>query len=439
MRNEITAALGGTFLLLCTSIQATSESAPDEPRISEGYDERTLYFYTEGGAEGGGNTQSQAVAGARQWDPNRKLKVCMFGGNKVIASLIRQAAGKWNGLSSVNFDFGPEPQGYNCLSPSGGFYQIRVGFGGRGYWSFIGNDSESRAEVLAPSMNLEGFNTKYSEPRFTILDVYSKAKDYDKSVIVHEFGHALALLHEAQNKNMNCRAEIRWTGKNNVYDYYAKPPNNWGREQVERNIGFATNIDPDFISGKPDSKSPMMYMLPKEILTRGADSKCYLTAPNIEISDGDKEILAQVYPLKSEAEMVVYAQSENSKVRTSSADMSLSESKDLRERLIVDLESDDILVRRDARVRLGGLLQSSNSADDLKELVSKMAGASYRYQLGVAVAIANAPRKVNMSEEVRKVLVDREQLVDDSTLKNSLRAALDKDKVLLPPAVNVHK
>ena len=50
-------------------------------------------------------------------------------------------------------------------------------------------------------------------------------------VVLHEFGHALGLIHERQNPS----GGIQWN-KPVVYRYYQGPPNFWVPQQVDINL-----------------------------------------------------------------------------------------------------------------------------------------------------------------------------------------------------------
>ena len=76
--------------------------------------EHLIYLYSGDLDTTPTEAQRQLFAGARRWEVGRVLKVCTFGGNEVVATLIRQAASEWN-HSSVKFDFGTAATGFNCL------------------------------------------------------------------------------------------------------------------------------------------------------------------------------------------------------------------------------------------------------------------------------------------------------------------------------------
>lgn len=407
-----------------TATHANSTLAQNEKMIDR-LPEHLLYIYTQpAGATGPSLAENQLVAGKRRWEQGRTLRVCLFGGNASVAKLIRDVASEWNNYGNIKFDFGPEGSWYNCLVPSAGFFQIRVGFTDRGYWSTVGNDAEVRLLPLQPSMNLADFNTTYTDLRQSPNTVVQLAKPYDIAVIRHEFGHAMGLLHEHQNPKLNCLQQIRWKGSGNVFDYLAKPPNNWNPDEVERNLGYVGVTDPDYKAGDPDPKSVMMYSLPAQIFVEGTSSECYVSV-NYTISQKDKEIVAAIYPRNGAA---TGADTGDLDVKTANLStlprfVDAPNRKDLLSRIVVDLQSSDKFIRRDARVRLAEVLTRGMTSDEIADLVRQMKDAPYRFQLGVAFALARAHGTIELSQSIKSELLDLSKKTTDLTLKKNLKTA----------------
>ena len=168
----------------------------------------------------------------------------------------------------------------------------------------------------------------------------------------------------------------------------------------------------------------MMYSLPKEIFKNGSSSKCYVSV-NYEISAKDKEIIAKIYPTVSQGQVAQYAAVDRSTVKALPLAMARSESSDIKSRILVDLESNDDYVRRDARVRLASFLQSSPEVD-ANSLIRAMNGASYRYKLGVAVALAKSSESFDLDSQSKKILKEQANATDDPTLEASIESALKK-------------
>lgn len=437
MKTNLAIILLVSTLLGCSRGSVESGSVSKDETM-EGLPEHLMYVYTSETSETATSSpeaQRQLYDGSKRWESGRTLKVCTFAGNPVVATLIREVAIEWNQYSSVKLDFGTAPGGYNCLSPNGGFFQIRIGFSDRGYWSAVGSDSETRFDSLAPTMNLAQFNFIYSASRYTPANVVSSADRYHKAVILHEFGHALGLLHEHQNPSLKCHDEIIWSGPGNVYAYFARPPNEWSEGQVNRNLGYVSQTDPEYVSEEPDLESIMMYSLPAAIFRAGANgqpNRCAVPK-NYAISMKDKQIVAKIYPLVGAASPqggVVMAPVSAGMVEMEASPASVPvfapsfSTDDLLARVKADIESDDVVARRNARVRLASLLKNPTAQGDVSKAIAEMAEktASYRFQLGVSSAIARSP-EIKLSAADKKNLSDLARGAKDATLKGSLEAA----------------
>jgi hypothetical protein len=403
---------------------AAEAAGPAEKAIDR-LPEHLLYIYVQpGGQPAAPFAERQLSASKRRWEQGRTLRVCLFGGNPVVARLIREVAGEWNNYVNIKFDFGPADGWYNCLAPTQGFYQIRIGFSEKGYWSTVGNDAEGRLLPLQPSMNFENFNILYSDLRQPANAGAAIARPYDLAVIRHEFNHALGLLHEHQNPALNCYGEIRWKGPGNVYEYFSKPPNNWNPSEVERNLGYVGTTDPDYEAGEPDVLSIMMYSLPAEVFINGTRSKCYVHV-NYTISPKDKAIVATIYP--PGAANIAQAPGDLD-IRTANLSqlphfVDAPNRRDVLSRALADLQSPDKYIRRDARARLADVFRKGTTSGEIASLVDEMKQASYRFQLGVAVALANARGATQLDSATRKELQRLSNNTRDLTLKRALQAA----------------
>lgn len=372
-----------TIVLLSSTVSA------QEIEIQEGLPEHLMYMEAPVSGDANQEGQSQHIGGRRTWPPGQALKVCFFGGDEVVRQLIAGVATEWSAYANLTFDFGPPGNRYDCTAPQSGFSHIRVGFSEKGYWSLVGTDSVKKANQYQTSMNLSNYDMEYSAFNgFTLVDVVARAAPLRKATILHEFGHAIGLLHEHQNKNLDCWNEVIKEGENSVYKYFAKPPNEWRPEKVERNLGPALLYDPDSVSGTADSKSIMMYLIPASVLRGGTSNKCYIASKNLVISDLDKNWVAQYYPMNvadigTDEDLAQYT------IVTLPPGASSELSQDFLDRIRVDLNSGVTAVRRDARSRLAEFLKTSD-LQTLESLISDLSQEPYRTQLGVAVALSKA-------------------------------------------------
>jgi len=414
MRSVLVAFL--VFVCGALSSPARSQQSATLPGVLESLPEHFLYLQTDVPTNSDSSEQRQLYANARRWEAGQTLKVCFFGGNDTVNRLIADTASEWAKYANLRFDFGTPGRWRDCLSPRAGFSHIRIGFGAPGYWSLVGTDSQRFAADLQPSMNLQNFNLFYSAVRFKPDEVLAAAKLEDRGTILHEFGHAIGLLHEHQNPNLNCAAQIKWEGADNVYDYLAGPPNYWPRAVVDRNLGNIGTTDPDYVKGEPDTSSIMMYALPRRIFKDGAQS-CIVEASN-KISAKDRQIVAALY--SPNAQIVEDDLKSSDRLSVPSAVSPRSIQADFSERIIADLDSSDVSVRRDARVRLARYIETTDSRN-VASIVAALPSGSYRYQLGVAVALKQA-KNINLSAESKSIVRDLGSRATDATLRSQIQS-----------------
>jgi hypothetical protein len=196
----------------------------------------------------------------KPWD-RTTLHVRFLDGDPAIHAKVEKYAHKWSDYCAIAFVFDNSPEA-----------EIRVTFTRPGSWSYIGTDCAAIAPDQ-PTMNF-GWLTP-STPD----DEYSR-------VVIHEFGHAIGLIHEHQNP----RATIPWN-KEAVYAYYGGPPNNWSRKQTDVNL-FQLYRRMGTLATKFDKKSIMLYPIPREFVT---DPK-YVVGWNRTLSTTDKSAIGKWYP-----------------------------------------------------------------------------------------------------------------------------------------------
>jgi hypothetical protein len=200
-----------------------------------------------------------ALVTAKRWKPGRKLKVRFLDGVRSIQDRVKQHAKGWEEHANVKLDFGDHDEP-----------EIRISFQQPGSWSYLGTD----ALVIGsgqPTMNY-GWLTQH-----TADDEYSR-------VVLHEFGHALACIHEHQHPD----AGIPWD-REAVYRYY-QITNGWDRDKTDRNVldRYSHTITN---ASEFDPRSIMQYAVPEE-LTVGTFSIGW----NRVLSDMDKEFIGRMYP-----------------------------------------------------------------------------------------------------------------------------------------------
>jgi hypothetical protein len=102
---------------------------------------------------------------------------------------------------------------------------------------------------------------------------------------LHEFGHAIGLIHEHQNP----LGAIKWNRDAVIADL-SGPPNNWDEATIENNM-FRYYPEDTVIASQVDSLSIMMYPIPKAWTLDG-----FSAGMNSALSVADKQLVGQAYP-----------------------------------------------------------------------------------------------------------------------------------------------
>jgi serralysin len=198
------------------------------------------------------------------WVPGQTLTLAFLregpaeGDAAILEERVRVIAQEWTRHANL------------VLSWVEGDATIRIAFENAGSWSFVGKDCLAHAE--GATMNFGWLSPDLDEAAF-------------RSVVLHELGHALGLIHEHQNPSV----KIDWN-RDAVYRDYAKPPNQWPRDRVDANV-FAPHDAATTQFTEWDRHSIMMYPIPPEHLQSGEP-----VGWNTELSDADKAFIESLYP-----------------------------------------------------------------------------------------------------------------------------------------------
>ena len=218
------------------------------------------------------------VARAVTWRPGQIIKVCFKSGTRAAHDRVIRVAREWLSYANVQFDFEDGGVPRRCR----GDEDVKVDFiDNKGWWSAYGTISRHRD----PSMNLQflGVDT----PRYGNGQAAPEAEL--RRVILHEFGHALGMMHEHQSPTAGCDGEINWEA---AYQMGAKM--GWDREMVHAQMRQLTNVA-EFNLTTVDRKSIMHYSLAPELFRLGRGSSCWVPE-NYDLSEQDKRFIAGVYP-----------------------------------------------------------------------------------------------------------------------------------------------
>jgi len=174
---------------------------------------------------------------------------------------IEKVANEWTKYARITFDF---------RKP--GDTDLRIGFvAGDGSWSFLGT-----------------YNRQVPQNRLTMNYGWLTKESSDqevRSVVLHEFGHALGLIHEHQNPV----GGIKWKREAVIKDL-SGPPNNWGLPTIEANM-FKSYSMSEVTATPVDRTSIMMYVIPSRWTEDGFSADL-----NSTLSAEDRRLIAQAYP-----------------------------------------------------------------------------------------------------------------------------------------------
>jgi len=194
-----------------------------------------------------------------RWPTGAILTISFLDGDPAVQERVRAVARQWiqPGRAKLFFDFRTDTN--NTF--------IRISFTRPGSWSVLGATAR-RIPASEPTMN------------FGWLTANSTDAEVER-VVLHEFGHALGLVHEHQLP----AGGIQW----NRPAVYADLEPKWSRDKIEQNL-FATVNPTEAAMTRLDPNSIMMYPIKKSWTLNG-----FSTSLNAKLSATDVAFIHNIY------------------------------------------------------------------------------------------------------------------------------------------------
>jgi len=204
-----------------------------------------------------------ALLNEAQWLQNEVIRVKFTQGDEALRDRVRTVAERWTGpdMAQLTFEWVDDDA----------VADVRIAFvEGDGSWSYLGIQCREIPDDQ-PTMN------------YGWIDADSPDDEVQR-VVMHEFGHALGLIHEHQNP----QGGIDWNEPAVIADL-SGPPNNWTEEQIRHNV--LDQYAPDVVTASDvDRLSIMMYPIPASWTNDGFSADL-----NSDLSETDVQFIRSVY------------------------------------------------------------------------------------------------------------------------------------------------
>jgi serralysin len=211
-----------------------------------------------------GSKRAALITGSK-WSSGDVIDVSFLDGDPAVQARVKSAALGWTvpNLANVQLSFRTDTKN----TP------IRISFQYAGSWSVIGTTCRQITDQSRPTMNFGWLNS-------------GSADEEVRRVVLHEFGHALGLIHEHQNPY---GTPIPWNRDAVIRDL-SGPPNNWSLDTIQHNM--FEPYDKNETNGTDlDPVSIMMYPIPASWTTNS-----FSVGLNSDLSPGDKTFIHAQYP-----------------------------------------------------------------------------------------------------------------------------------------------
>ena len=199
-----------------------------------------------------------AILTGKRWKNGRTLQVRHLDGDPDVHARVEAVAKQWERHANITFQFVADAA------------DIRISYSDDNRsWSQVGTD----ALALSPSD---------ATMHYGWLTPQTPQDEVERTVL-HEFGHALGMIHEQSQPLQN----IQWD-RPAVYRYYAQQ--GWSQADVDHNV-FEKYAAQQTQFTAFDPTSIMQYPIPPGLTLNG-----FSIGWNRQLSGMDKQFIGQIYP-----------------------------------------------------------------------------------------------------------------------------------------------
>ncbi len=249
-------------------------------------------------AEGYGQSvqTESAILKNYKWVNGETIKIKFLSGTIGAQNKVKKIASIWLNHANVKFQW--------VASGDNADIKISIASDGTNYVTNYGNGCRAYAQNQT-TMHFGWMNTIAdigTGPSNTLIKPYTGGLTYDEwtyiaPLVLHEFGHALGLVHEHQSPS----TPIVWN-TNKVLQDCALPPINWNSAMVQANI-FSKFTPTSSNYTNFDTKSVMLYSYPATWISNvdqvygTLNGSSYINTPsNKDLSITDRIFMGQMYP-----------------------------------------------------------------------------------------------------------------------------------------------